>query len=212
MFLVTGGSGGLGEHLVRILYQHNAKVYMAARSEEKMAAAGARIRAAVPESKGELVQLRLDLADLGTIKASAETFLAAETRLDVLWLNAGVMVPPQGSTTAQGFELQLGTNNLGHFLFVRYLHDILRTTARSAPACSVRIVWVSSSAAQMAPKPPIDFDNIDYMKKDESAQTKYMRSKAGNAVHSCEFARRFKDDGILSLVCACCCRPFDPIH
>lgn len=110
------------------------------------------------------------------------------------------MTPPQGSTTAQGYELQLGTNCLGHFLFVKYLHDILRKTAITAAKDSVRVIWVSSSAAMLAPKPPINFNNMDYS-KNESAMTKYCRSKAGNVLHCVEFAKRSSGEGILSLVC-----------
>lgn len=158
------------------------------------------IKASHPNSKGQLVFLLLDLGDLTTTKKSAEEFKSKEQRLDVLWLNAGVMAPPQGSKTAQGYELQLGTNNLGHFLFTKLLHPILAKTAASAPPISVRVIWVSSSAAQLAPKIPIVFENIDYKKKDESAWTKYARSKAGNVVHGAEFARRTVGEGIVSVV------------
>ena len=157
------------------------------------------IRAAHPDSKGSLIFLHLDLNDLTTIRATAETFLAAEPRLDVLYLNAGVMVPPKGSKTAQGWELQLGTNNLAHFLLVRYLHPALRAAAKEAPPASVRVVWVSSSAVDFAPKPPIEYGNMDYHKK-EGDWVMYGRSKAGNVLHAVEFSRRFKDEGIISVV------------
>jgi NAD(P)-dependent dehydrogenase (short-subunit alcohol dehydrogenase family) len=196
---VTGGSSGVGENLCRILYGANARVYVAARSQEKMDSAISRIKTAYPDSKGTIEALKLDLADLTTIRASAEVFLSKESHLDVLWLNAGVMTPPDGSKTAQGYELQLGTNNLGHWLFVRYLHPLLKKTAETAPKNSVRVIWVSSSAAELVMNPPIDIDNLDYH-KNEMPAVKYGRSKAGNAVHSCEFARRFKDEGIISLV------------
>lgn len=197
---MTGSSGGLGRHLAEILFQRNAKVYVAARSETKATAAIKEIQAKHPDSTGELVFLHLDLGDLSTIKKSADEFLSKESRLDVLWNNAGVMVPPQGSKTAQGYELQLGTNNLAHFLFTLLLQPILKETASSAPKNSVRVVWVSSSAAEIAPNPAIVFENINYDKKDEGIWSKYMRSKAGNVLHSSEFARRTKDDGIISLV------------
>lgn len=109
------------------------------------------------------------------------------------------MAPPDGSTTAQGYELQLGTNNLGHFLLVQYLHSILAQTATRSPKNSVRVIWVSSSAADLAPNPAIDFDNMDYQ-QNESAIKKYARSKAGNVIHAVEFARRTEGEGILSLV------------
>ena len=119
-------------------------------------------------------------------------------------------MPPQGSKTVQGYELQLGTNNIGHFLFTKLLRPILAKTASTAPPNSVRVIWVSSMAAQVAPKPAINFENMDY-KKDEVAWTKYCRSKAGNVVQAAEFARLTKEEGIVSMV-----RYFqikaDPLH
>ncbi|KAH9203132.1 hypothetical protein DL95DRAFT_350146, partial [Leptodontidium sp. 2 PMI_412] len=97
VFLVTGGSGGLGKELISILYQHNAKVYVATRSQAKTDEIIRDIETSYPNSSGELIFLRLVLDDLTTIKRSAEEFLGKESRLDVLWNNAGVMVPPQGS-------------------------------------------------------------------------------------------------------------------
>lgn len=109
------------------------------------------------------------------------------------------MVPPAGSKTAQGYELQLGTNNIGHFLFTHFLRPVLKQTAQSSPKGSVRVVWVSSSMAEMAPKPAIDFSNMDYH-RDENQWRKYARSKAGNVLHACEFARQVKKEGIISVV------------
>ncbi|KAK8915605.1 putative oxidoreductase [Metarhizium anisopliae] len=198
VFLVTGASGGVGEQLASILYQHNAKVYLAARSEDKTAAAISSLREQHPQSKGDLVFLPLDLADLSSIAQSAERFLRLESRLDVLWLNAGVMVPPAGSKTAQGYELQLGTNNIGHFLLTKLLHPVLKKSAAAAPKNSVRVVWVSSSAIDLAPSGVIDFQNMAY-DRDENAWVKYGRSKAGNVLHAVEFARRTEGEGIVSV-------------
>jgi NAD(P)-dependent dehydrogenase (short-subunit alcohol dehydrogenase family) len=199
VFIVTGASGGIGLELTKILYQHDARVYLAARSESKTTEAIKRIEQAHPSSRGKLVFLRLELDDLSTIKRSAEEFLTKESRLDVLWLNAGVMIPPQGSKTKQGHELQLGVNNLGHFLFVTVLQNVLESTARIAPKASVRVIWVSSSTADSAPKPALDFENMDYH-RDEGPWTKYGRSKAGNVIHCAEFVRRTQGTGIISLV------------
>jgi NAD(P)-dependent dehydrogenase (short-subunit alcohol dehydrogenase family) len=198
---VTGGSGGIGKELVEILYQRNARVYMAARSSTKAKAAIEKIQRIHHRSIGQITYLHLDLNDLTTIKKSVDEFLAKETRLDVLWNNAGVMFPPSGAKTAQGYELQLGTNNLATFLFTHHLLPILKETAKTAPEGSVRVVWVSSSAVGMAPKPAIDFSNMDY-KKEESTYVKYGRSKAGSVLHSVELARRTSDQGVLSLVCS----------
>lgn len=152
-----------------------------------------------PNSQGRLTFLYLDLGDLNSIRYSVDDFLSRESRLDVLWNNAGVMLPPQGSTTSQGYELQLGTNNIGHFLFTKLLYPTLKETSKISPAASVRVVWVSSTAALRAPNPAFDISNMDYH-IDESAAKKYARSKAGNVLHACEFARRSKADGIISLV------------
>lgn len=157
------------------------------------------IRQRHPRSSGQILFLYLDLSDLSTIRKSANEFLSKESRLDVLWNNAGVMWPPQGSVTAQGYELQLGTNNLGHFLFTRLLYPELVKTAKASPTAAVRVVWVSSAAALRAPNPAVDFDNMDYH-SDESPQQKYARSKAGNVLHACELARHAKNDGIISVV------------
>ncbi|KAM5349561.1 hypothetical protein ACJ41O_006066 [Fusarium nematophilum] len=199
VFLVTGASGGIGKELVTILYQHNAKIWLAARSRDKTLKMMDDIKNAHRNSKGQMHFLSLVLDDLTTIRASAEELLAQETRLDVLWNNAGVMVPPQGSKTVQGYELQLGINNLGHFLFTQFLTPLLKSTAKEATPNTVRVVWVSSSAADNAPNPAIDFSNMDYH-IEEGIWAKYSRSKAGNVIHSAEYARRHKADGIISMV------------
>ncbi|KAH7321293.1 retinol dehydrogenase [Stachybotrys elegans] len=197
VFIVTGGSSGVGLELARILYQHNATIYIATRSEDRANEAIADIKKSQPSSKGQLVFLKLVLDDLTTIKASAEEFLAKESRLDVIWNNAGVMTPPQGSKTKQGYELQVGTNSLGHFLFIKFLTPIILETAKTAPKGSVRIVWVSSVSIDFGPKPAIDFDNMDF-KRDEDPQSKYNRSKSGNLIHAAEFQRRYPDSGVVS--------------
>lgn len=201
VYIVTGANTGLGKDVARILYAKDAKVYCAARSEEKALEAIDAIKAASPDSRGELVFLHLDLADLRAVKASAEAFLAREDRLHVLFNNAGVMNPPQGSRTAQGYELQLGVNGLGTFLLTKLLTPALVRTARAEedPAAA-RVVWVSSSAAEMpsAPVGGVDLANLDY-RSDESAFFKYAVSKAGNYLHGAEFARRHRADGVVSV-------------
>ena len=199
---MTGGASGIGLELVKILYAHNAKVYVAARSEQKASKAIASTESSFPKSNGELVFLHLDLNDLMLVKQSAESFLSKESRLDVLWNNAGVMTPPQGSKTKQNYESQLGTNCLGPFLFTKLLTPLLVSTAKSAPRGSVRVVWLGSSAAEMmSPKGGVDMTNIDY-KIDKSAWYKYGTSKAGNVLYSKEFAKRYQANDVISVVCA----------
>ncbi|KAK1979052.1 short-chain dehydrogenase [Colletotrichum cereale] len=198
VFIVTGSSSGLGKELAKILYCKNAKVYLAARSETRTMAVINELKDLYPQSRGHCEYLQLDLNDLSTIKHSAQEFLRKESHLDVLWNNAGVMTPPQGSKTAQGYELQLGVNALGPFLFTHFLRPALSAAAATAPRDSVRVVWLSSGFASRAPNPPIDFDNMNYA-KDESASTKYARSKAGNVIIAAEFARRVAAEGIISI-------------
>ncbi|OHE93276.1 short-chain dehydrogenase [Colletotrichum orchidophilum] len=197
--IVTGANTGVGKEVAQILYSKNATVYATSRSEEKGRSAIVAIKEAVPNSTGKLDLLTLDLADLTTIKPAADTFLAKETQLHLLINNAGVMMPPQGSKTAQGYELQLGTNCVGPFLFSKLLTPTLVQTAKTALKDSVRIVWVSSSAAEvLSPCPAIEIDNLDY-NRDRIKEFKYGISKAGNYFHSTEFAKRHKADGVISL-------------
>lgn len=173
---------------------------MTGRSKEKAMAAIEEMRSKFPNSNGDIIFLHLDLEDLRTIKKSADEFISKENTLDGLWNNAGVMIPPQGSKTIQGYELQLGTNNLAPFLFTKLLTHMLIQTAMTAAKDSVRVVWVSSSIAEAAsPKGGVDMTNLDY-KNDQSAWTKYGISKAGNYYHSTEFARRYKANGVISVV------------
>jgi NAD(P)-dependent dehydrogenase (short-subunit alcohol dehydrogenase family) len=202
VYIVTGSNTGVGKELAQILYAKRAKVYIAARSEEKATKAIESIKAARSDlaNAGELIFLHLDLADLTKIKTSVEEFLSKERKLHVLFNNAGVMQPPQGSKTAQGYELQLGVNNIGTFLFTKLLTPILLETAKSEPPSTVRVVWVSSSGAEIAsPRPGgVPMDNLDYH-QDKSAIMKYAISKAGNYLHATEFAKLYKGDGIVSV-------------
>ncbi|TQN71544.1 putative oxidoreductase [Colletotrichum shisoi] len=198
--IVTGANTGVGKEVAQILYSKNATVYATARSEDKGRAAIAAIKEAAPSSTGKLDLLTLDLADLNTIKPAVDAFLARESQLHLLINNAGVMMPPQGSKSAQGYELQLGTNCVGPFLLTKLLTPTLVQTARTAPKDSVRVVWVSSSAAEvLSPYPAIDIDNLDYSKRDRIKEFKYGISKAGNYFHSTEFAKRHKADSVISL-------------
>jgi retinol dehydrogenase-12 len=181
------------------LYSKNAKVYIACRSKEKSLKAIEAIKETAPNATGELAFLYLDLADLTTIKASAEEFLSKETKLHVLFNNAGVMCPPQGSKTPQGHELQLGTNNIGTFMFTKLLTPILIATARKELPNAVRVIWVASSATELGSPPGgLAMDNLDYH-DDKSAMVKYAISKVGNYFHATEFAKRYEDDGVVSI-------------
>lgn len=190
----------MGKELAQILYSKNATVYCAARSDEKTLKAISSIKAAIPDSQGALIFLSLDLADLSTIKASANEFLSKEKKLHVLFNNAGVMNPPQGSKTVQGYDLQMGVNNLGHFLFTKLLTPTLLRTAQAEDPATVRVVWVASSAAEtpIVPVGGVDLSNLDYH-IEQNPFTKYAISKAGNYLQGVEFARRHKSDGVVGV-------------
>lgn len=206
VYIVTGASAGVGKELARLLYSHNGTIYVAARSHEKANIAIQWIKERHPDARGTLHYLHLDLNDLESVKPSAEGFLRREKRLDVLFNNAGVMVPSQSSQTKQGHDIQIGTNCLGPFLFTKLLTPLLAQTAKAAPQGSVRVIWVSSSAASLlAPKGGVDTSSLD-ARISKSKEHMYAVSKAGNVLHALEFRRRYQSQGIASVV-----RPPSPI-
>ncbi|KAK8159833.1 hypothetical protein IWX90DRAFT_311437 [Phyllosticta citrichinensis] len=189
--IVTGGYAGVGQELATLLYGRNATVYIAGRNKQKAAVAIAHIEDTHPTSDGRLEFLQLDLADLSTIKKSVDTFCKREARLDVLTNNAGVMMPPKGSVTEEGYELQLGTNCIGPFLFSYLLLPLLRKTALTAPPNSVRVTWGASLAIDSAPAFGVAFDSKGRPVKHALQAVNYGQSKAGNLLLASEFARRF---------------------
>lgn len=201
--IVTGGYSGVGLELVKILYAANATVYVAGRSADKANKAIEAVKHAHPEGStgGRVEFLQLDLAHLASIKKSADEFAAREQRLDVLTNNAGVMFPPKGSKSEEGHELQMGTNCLGPFLFTQLLLPLLRKTAASSPPGSVRVTWAASVAIDLlSPAHGVDLDeaNGGAPKVLSTPQQNYGQSKSGNVLLGTEFARRYRDDGIVS--------------
>ncbi|KAH7026698.1 uncharacterized protein B0I36DRAFT_366227 [Microdochium trichocladiopsis] len=199
--IVTGANTGIGKELSQILYARNARVYMLARSRDKTLAAIDDIRRNVPGSAGTLEYIHLDLADLTTIRTTADAFLAKEDSLQVLFNNAGVGFPEHGSTTKQGYELQLGVNCLGTLALTECLTPVLERTAAAASASkssskssssSVRVVFTSSSAAE-ASHPAKYMSTVRKFAQDPHAIPtfpSYAASKLGNYLHAAEYARR----------------------
>lgn len=200
VFIVTGGYAGCGKELSKILFQKNGTVYVAGRSQDKGLAAIDEIKKAYPSSAGRLEFLKVDLADLPSIKGSVEDFMSREQRLDVLTNNAGVMTPPKGSVTAQKYELQMGTNCLGPFLFTRLLTPLLEKTASSNPPGSVRVTWAASLATSFAPQGGVAFDEqTGGPKVFGDRQTDYAQTKACNALLAREYQARLGDKaGVVS--------------
>ncbi len=182
--VITGASSGLGEQSARAMSSKGASITMAARNPEKNEAAASRIRASVP---GADLELRtLDLANLASIRSFAKDFLADHDHIDVLLNNAGVMVCPYG-TTADGFEMQLGTNHIGHFLLTGLLAPALVATP------GARVVALSSGAHGIA---DIDYDDPMFERRDYNPWDAYGQSKTANALFAVELDRRFRDKGV----------------
>ncbi|KAF7346451.1 NAD P-binding protein [Mycena sanguinolenta] len=194
VIIVTGGNSGVGKETVKALLQHNAKVYIAARSEQKVKDA---IQDLSSQTGKQAELLLVDLADLHSIKRAAEAFTQKETQLHVLFNNGGVMVPPINQLTAQGFDLQFGTNVLGHFYLTKLLLPTLLATA--APGKPARVI--NTSSLSHAGVSGVDFNTL----KDCPARTEagsgylYGQSKLGNVLFSNELSRRYADQGIVSV-------------
>ncbi len=185
-FVVTGAASGLGEETTRALAAHGASVLMLARDPAKNDEAAARIRAAVPEA--QLWLDVVDLADLASIRSFAARFLDSGQPIDVLINNAGVMACPF-EHTADGFEMQFGTNHLGHFELTRLLEPAV--LAGNEP----RIVNLSSAAHSIS---DVDLDDPNFERTDYDAWISYGRSKSANALHARALARRLGGDGVLA--------------
>lgn len=203
VYIVTGANTGTGKELTRLLYSKNAKVYMLARSDTKTTTTISDIKGEFPSSKGDLVFLKLDLADLGTIKSTVKRFLELETKLHVLFNNAGVMSPAGDiALTAQGHELHVGVNCLGPFLLTQLLTPLLSSTAKSEPPGTVRVVWVASSASELFAEARIGI-KAENLSPDalstKSGNERYWLSKVGNWAHAAEYALRHRGDGVVSV-------------
>jgi NAD(P)-dependent dehydrogenase (short-subunit alcohol dehydrogenase family) len=200
VFIVTGGASGIGRELVTILFQAGGKIYIAGRSETNAQQCIEDIRSSVKivSSAGQLEYLPLDLSDLGSIRFSAEAFKSKESKLDILWNNAGVSSPPIGSVSKQGHELQIGTNCLGPFLFTQLLLPLLQAAAQGSPQGSVRVIWTSSLMVELsAPKGGIIMADLASPPSDKTKN--YVASKTGNWFLASELARKVGPQGILSM-------------
>jgi NAD(P)-dependent dehydrogenase (short-subunit alcohol dehydrogenase family) len=183
-YVITGASTGLGEETTRAVAAHGATVTMAVRDPARGDDAADRIRAAVPDADLEVREL--DLASLTSIRSFAASFLAEHDRIDVLIDNAGVMACPQG-TTADGFELQFGTNHLGHFLLTNLLTPALIAAAPS------RVVVLSSRGHRFS---DVDLDDPNFEHTDYEPWLAYGRAKTANALFAVGYDRRFAESGV----------------
>ena len=127
--LVTGVSSGIGVETARALAAHGANVIGAARDLAKAEAASEEVHKAARNANGTFELVQLDLGNLASVRACADTLLAEGELLDIVIANAGVMATPFGHTV-DGFETQFGTNHLGHFVLVNKLVPLMRSGSR----------------------------------------------------------------------------------
>jgi NAD(P)-dependent dehydrogenase (short-subunit alcohol dehydrogenase family) len=188
--VVTGGNSGIGFEAARQMARKGAHVILACRDPRRAADAIAQIRTLHPSASLEPMQL--DLASLESVHRFARDFAAKGVPLDVLCNNAGVMAIPR-RTTAEGFEMQLGTNHLGHFA----LTGLLLEPLLAAPAA--RVVNVSSTAHKPG---RIDFDDLQGEKRYRK-WIAYAQSKLANLLFTYELQRRLEAASARAISLAC---------
>ena len=187
--LVTGSNSGTGFEAAKALARRGARVILACRQETRAMAAEHHIRAECPGAALERIQL--DLGDLASIRDAAREIRTRHPRLDLLINNAGVMVPPFGRT-CDGFELQFGTNHLGHFALTGLLLPLLLATPGS------RVVTMSSAAHKMG---RIRFEDLQ-SERGYRAWAAYGQSKLANLLFTFELQRRLQRAGSATLALA----------
>lgn len=182
--LVTGGSSGLGRETARALAAHGAEVILTARDVPKGETVAADIRAATGNARVSVGEL--ELGSLASVRAFAARVLASHPRLDLLIDNAGVMACPFAKT-ADGFELQFGSNHLGHFLATCLLVPaLLRSDA-------ARIVCLSSRGHHIA---PVDFDDLHFERRPYDKWQSYGQAKTANVLFAVGLDRRLGARGV----------------
>ena len=180
--VVTGANSGIGFEAAAVLARRGAHTVLACRDTGKAEDAVARLSAAVPEASVSVV--RLDLASLESIRTAADQILAAHDRIDLLINNAGLMWPAYGKT-AEGFELQFGTNHLGHFALTGLLLEAM------LPVPGSRVVTVSSNGHRVG---RIDFADLQSEQR-YGRMTAYAQSKLANLMFTYELQRRLAAAG-----------------
>lgn len=190
VIIVTGGGSGIGLEAAKALALKGAEVILAVRRVEKGDRAAAAIREISADANVSV--MHLDLGDLGLVRQFSDQFNSRYNRLDILINNAGVMFPPN-KKTKEGFELQFGTNHLGHFTLTGLLLPLLLQTPDS------RIVTVSSIAAR---KGRINFENLD-ASVGYSPMIFYRQSKFANLLFAVELQHRLSGKGSKTISVAC---------
>lgn len=183
--LITGANSGIGYHAALKLARKGAYVMLACRDRQRGEVALARLDADAPSAHTELVIL--DLASLASVHSFAEKELARQRPLDILINNAGVMAPPKRLETVDGFELQFGTNVLGHFALTALLMPALEQAAAESPD-RPRVVTIASIAHKRG---QLNFDDLQ-SKKNYGPMRAYQQSKLADLMIAFELDRRLR--------------------
>lgn len=186
--IITGASSGIGLEAARALAGRGAQIVLAVRDAGKGEQAMRSIRKDYPQAQLQVIPL--ELADQQSIQRFADSFARDYARLDVLINNAGVMMCPF-STTRDGFEIQFGTNHLGHYTLTAKLLPLLQATAGS------RVVVVSSLAHRGG---QLNFDDLNWQQRDYVTGQAYCDSKAANVLFALGLAERLRAGGNQPLV------------
>jgi NAD(P)-dependent dehydrogenase (short-subunit alcohol dehydrogenase family) len=182
--LVTGVSAGLGVETARSLVAHGAHVVGAARDLIKAEPATAQVRSDAAENGGSFELIKLDLANLKSVRACADELVAKGEPFDVIIANAGVMATPFGHTT-DGFETQFGTNHLGHFVLVNRIAPLMKNGSR--------LVSLSSSGHRYS---NVDLDDPNFERTPYEPFVSYGRSKTANILFAVAFDERNRERGV----------------
>lgn len=188
--LITGGNSGIGFEAARMLGARGATVAILCRNKEKGERALADLERAAPAGRFSFISM--DLSDLSWVRLAAKQAREAFDSVDALVCNAGIMMTPKRTLTADGFELQFGVNHLGHFAFAGLLSDLVEKAAG-------RFVTVSSIMHKYG---AIAFGDL-MLERGYSPVRAYGQSKLANLVHALELDRRLKQHGCAASSLAC---------
>ncbi len=187
LVVITGGASGLGQETARAMAASGAEIVIPVRDMAKGEAAAGEIRASLPGANITLMEM--DLASLDSIRKFADAFLAKYDSIDLLINNAGVMACPQGKT-ADGFEMQFGTNHVGHFLLTNLLMPAILKGNHP------RIVNLSSRGHHIT---PVNLDDPNFEAREYEKWQSYGQSKTANILFTIGLEARLAKKGVYSL-------------
>ena len=187
------GTAGLGAGSIAALVKHDpAHIFFSGRNEKSATRLISSIRATIPNAN--LTFFKCDISSLASVQECARLLTSQTSRLDILMLNAGIMATPP-STSADGYEIQFATNQLGHSLLVKLLLPVLQSTSK-LPGADVRVINMTSVAYKQAPSQGIDFATL---KTDQAnlglfgKWARYGQSKLAQLLYTDELARHYPD-------------------